>query len=432
MALLHGLIRVKGARPETLIVAHINHGLRGAESDADEDFVIRTSSELGVRYRVRRVEVPNNKHPQGESIEMAARRLRHAALADICREVGVHRMCVAHTADDQVEHFFLRLFRGAGTAGLRGMAWASPSPAEPEVQLMRPLLAMPRDQLRAFLLRLGLGFRNDSSNDDLEVPRNRIRHEVIPALRKVAGPAFNRLVQRSMELVRAEGEFAELAAKQWRGGNREESFDYQHIAIQRIIIRDQLIDCGINPDFERVESLRLPGPRSVSVRGGGRVAKAPSGALAVITEPLEVPKSMPPIPSTKLELFGKAGWVDLPDGGLILWRRLEKVPATTAAPGGESFFDATRLGTSVAFRHWAPGDRICRLGMIGRTKLQDLFVNSKIPRAIRQKLWVGEDSRGEIFWVEGFTTSETHKVHADTKLIIGIRCSRTGPPADPG
>lgn len=429
MGMLHAMARIEGMDPRLLLVAHVNHGLRGEESDLDQDLVKRTCSVLGIRFVTHRVSVPNGKDAGGESLEMVCRTLRHAALAQICRDHRIPQVCLAHTADDQVEHFLLRLLRGAGSAGLRGMGWVDPSPLDPNVRLLRPVLDVTRVELRAFLSRIGGDFREDSSNNDSSIPRNRIRHEVLPMLRQVAGSSLDRRIRRSMDILGAEGSLAESMAALWARGPSDASLDSEHVAVQRIAIRNQLIRIGVEPGFRIIEALRRPGQNTVVVAGGRRITKNARGSLSVSPEGIH---STPVASATDARAFrvipaGPDGFVDLPGPTRIEWRRMDRTSDGVRLPEADALFDAATLEGGFSFRHWRPGDRFRPLGMAGRTKLQDLFVNRKIPRSRRHELWVGEDSTGEVFWIEGFPPSEKHKVRSDTPVVLGMSCVRTPP-----
>lgn len=426
MGMLHALARMEGMDPNLLVVAHVNHGLRGGESESDQEFVMRTCSSLGVRFLAQRVNVAEVQDSRGESLEMICRKLRHAALADICRNIGVHRICLAHTADDQVEHFLLRLFRGAGSAGLRGMAWASNSPVAPQIRLLRPLLDATRRELRAFLKRIGGGFREDASNMDLSIPRNRIRHEVLPMLRQVAGPSLDHVIRRSMEIVGAEGTLAESMASLWALNPSGVSFDSQHIAIQRIAIRNQLISIGVKPEFKIIEGLRRPGKQSAPVAGGKWVTKCASGSVSYSDGAVHGKSPAGAYESQPIRVMpdGQQGVIELPGQARIVWRRVTSVSSELPHLESEALLDAKCLDKGFTLRHWRPGDRFRALGMAGRTKIQDLFVNRKIPRSKRHELWIGEDSMGEVFWIEGFPPSETHKIRNDSQAVFGMRCLR--------
>jgi tRNA(Ile)-lysidine synthase len=181
VALLLGLVRLEPAAGRRLVVAHADHGLR-AESAADLAFVANLATDLGIRFVSRRLVVAGSGG--GEGLEARARRLRYAFLAAAAHEIGARHVLVAHTADDQAETILHRILRGTGVAGLAGMR-KSRHLAD-GVALVRPLLDVPREATRAFLVALGQDWREDASNADLGRARNFLRHELLP--RCTSGP----------------------------------------------------------------------------------------------------------------------------------------------------------------------------------------------------------------------------------------------------
>src|SRR6266566_2045265 len=139
MVLLELLRRLAPIHHWQLCVAHFNHRLRGRSSQDDERLVRATSAKLKIPCLVGQADVKRVANEQKLSLEMAARRLRHQFLARVALERGLKSIALAHQADDQVELFFLRLLRGAAGPGLAGMKWTSPSPADPNLALVRPL-----------------------------------------------------------------------------------------------------------------------------------------------------------------------------------------------------------------------------------------------------------------------------------------------------
>ena len=160
-----------------LIVAHLNHGLRGAESDADEQFVRELSRELNRPCRVARVDLA--REAPGENLEAAARAARYRWFAELAAEVGGGWIATGHHADDQAETVLHRLMRGAGLQGLRGIA---PIRHDGAVPVLRPLLTVPRKELLEFLAEHRQAYRTDSSNADPRFTRNRIRQELLPLM----------------------------------------------------------------------------------------------------------------------------------------------------------------------------------------------------------------------------------------------------------
>jgi tRNA(Ile)-lysidine synthase len=181
VALARAAVLARGAGPVRLVLAHVNHCLRGAESDADEALVVDLASQLpAVELCRTRVDVAAEAARSGANLEATARRLRYAWLTQVAREHGIRQVATGHTADDQAETVLHRLLRGAGLQGLRGIAACRSLAAD--VELVRPMLGVTRSDVLAFLASLGQPFREDSSNRDLRHTRNRIRHELLPLL----------------------------------------------------------------------------------------------------------------------------------------------------------------------------------------------------------------------------------------------------------
>ena len=181
-ALLLGLVAL-APTPARFVVAHAEHDLRET-AGTDREFVAVLAGRLGLTYVCRRLAVRDADDPTGEGIEARARRLRYRFLEEVAREHGARHVLVAHTADDQAETILHRILRGTGPAGLAGMRAARE--LCPGVALLRPLLTVPRDEVRAFLAATLETWREDESNADLRHARNFLRHEILG--RCAAGP----------------------------------------------------------------------------------------------------------------------------------------------------------------------------------------------------------------------------------------------------
>lgn len=179
VALLRALWALRGSGPGRVVAAHLNHGLRGEQSDADEAFVRELCGRLGVGCEVGRTEVARLAKQQGDGLEAAGRVARYRFLAEAAGRIGARFVATAHTADDQAETILHRIVRGTGLRGLSGIRRVRP--LGPAV-LIRPLLQFRRAELRAYLHELKQPYRDDVSNADLRLTRNRIRHELLPRL----------------------------------------------------------------------------------------------------------------------------------------------------------------------------------------------------------------------------------------------------------
>lgn len=179
-ALLRAMVVLKTGGPGSLAVAHYNHGLRGADSEADEAFVVALCRELGVPCQVGRAPQDRLATECPDGLESAARQARYDFLRRAADRLGARYVVTAHTADDQAETILHRILRGTGIAGLSGIARARP--LGEAATLIRPLLGFRRADLETYLDDLGQPFRDDASNREVRFTRNRIRHELLPLL----------------------------------------------------------------------------------------------------------------------------------------------------------------------------------------------------------------------------------------------------------
>ncbi|MCS7338337.1 MAG: tRNA lysidine(34) synthetase TilS, partial [Verrucomicrobiae bacterium] len=241
VVLLHVLLELAREFDWQLTVAHFNHKLRGREADTDEQFVRQLAKQLNLACVCGRGDVRQYARHHKLSIEAAARVLRHRFLARAAKRLGIPTVALAHHADDQVELFFVRLLRGAGGSGLAGMRWRSPSPADPQVELVRPLLDQPKATLVRYAATRKIPFRQDTSNFSKNQLRNRVRNLLLPWLKRQFGQGFLKTIPRLMELVGAEAEFAAAAAAQWLRAKRRTAFEKLPVAVQRQCVLNQLI-----------------------------------------------------------------------------------------------------------------------------------------------------------------------------------------------
>ncbi len=197
MALLHALAALKLAGEGRLISAHVNHKLRGAESDSDQAFVEQLCRQLGLACEVATAAVDSNAGSRGQGVEATARRARYAALEEMAGCVGARFVVTAHTADDQAETILHRILRGTGIRGLSGIARSRRlGPAT----LLRPLLGIRRTELATYLCDRQQPYRTDASNRDLRFTRNRIRNELLPHLTAHYNPTIINALLRLGEL----------------------------------------------------------------------------------------------------------------------------------------------------------------------------------------------------------------------------------------
>jgi tRNA(Ile)-lysidine synthase len=220
VALLLALVRLRGPTPDgPLVIGHINHQLRGPESDADEAFVSDLYASLvgrgvpALELRCVRYDTRTEAGRQGLNLEEHARVIRYAGMQEFAVDAEVTWVATGHTADDQAETVLHRLMRGTGLRGLRGIAARRPLFMNSTTQLVRPLLAVTRAEVLAFLEQERQPFRQDSSNSSLAFTRNRIRHELLPHLKEHYNPAVAEVLGRLAEQAEEWFEYEEPAAR---------------------------------------------------------------------------------------------------------------------------------------------------------------------------------------------------------------------------
>jgi tRNA(Ile)-lysidine synthase len=471
MVLLHLLHDLAGTHRWRLTVAHFNHRLRGRSSAADENLVRRVTDELNLPIKVGHAEVRSYARASGLSLEMAAREQRHMFLARAAVDGGIRKVALAHHADDQLELFFLRLFRGSGGQGLAGMKWRGPSPSNPRIELVRPLLEQPKSALEEYGRRAGIRFRHDASNACLDIQRNRIRHELLPLLRKKYQPALDKVIFRVMDILGAEAKFAGQMASNWLrrhkpGRARVDKsptglralspatsfigvpFEQLPVAVQRRCLQIQLVEMGLSTDYEVIERLRqLPGTPVCPAYAGQNPAKLARQKLLSPTGRAAASQIEPRVTTVFRDSSGRlhrqhaaeAGFrpgaveADLTwkrgavvfEGGRLQWRICASHLLTKGNRSlEEEVFDADQVGSRVVLRHWQPGDRFQPIGLFKAVKLQDFFTNQKVPRLRRRELVLGVTAAGEIFWVEGMRISERFKLTQSTTRGLHWRWRR--------
>lgn len=422
MVLLHVLHQLSSSNRWIIAAAHFNHNLRGDASDKDESLVRRQSEKLKIPLYRSDGDVRGYARRKGLSLEMAARELRHAFLAQTALEHEITTVATAHHADDQAELFVLRLLRGAG-AGLAGMKQRNPSPADAGVQLVRPFLNRTKAELRDYATRERIQFSEDATNRTNAIPRNRIRNQVLPILCKNQ-PGFIANALRTMEIVGGESEFSRLTASRWLARRKRSGFDVLHPAVQRHVIQLQLIKIAIRPTFDLVESLRVTAGRVVTAAPGCQVHRDERGGVHVQPGWADKFNEVQRAVSIKAE----KGRVEF-DGVTLQWCVCRHAARGSRRPGVnhvEEWFDADRVGETVILRHWQSGDRFQPIGMSRTVKLQDFLTNQKVPRNARRRLVIATTSEGEVFWVEGARIGERFKLGGGTARRLGWRWSRQG------
>jgi tRNA(Ile)-lysidine synthase len=439
VALVHLLLELQ-ADGDLIVagLAHFNHQLRGADADADEAFCRAMATSLRLPLDVGRADVRTAANEAGRSIEDTARELRYAFLEQAADRVRADTIAVAHSLDDQSETFLLRLVRGSGS---RGLAAILPRAG----RVIRPLLEIPRADLRAYASERRLAFRDDPSNRDVSIPRNRVRHELIAYLEREFNPGINRVLAREAALAREDEDYLQRQAIDLastivlssKGGTTEidtVALRSLHPALASRIARHVLtsrahgrfvgsdhVDCllrlcgapaGAGADLPGQRAVRqgmaiLLGPPSSRIR---RAREVPANSFRV---PLSIPGEV---------TLDNQGWA-------VSARRLDGVERPAGfgpARGPEVAIASDPLTLPLAIRLRRRGDRFRPLGLAHRKKLQDFLVDRKIPREIRDSLPLVVDGEDRIVWVVGESVAEDFRVTEPSRGVILLKARRLG------
>ncbi len=411
VALLSILHHLRSSWALTLTAVHCNYGLRGGESEGDQAFVEAFCHGLGVPLHVRRVGL----HSPGRttSLQAEARDLRYRVMQEIAEECGADRIAVGHTADDQAETVLLWMLRGAGLTGLSGM------PAFRNQKIIRPLYDTKRQGVLRYLRATGLSFREDSSNLQPKYLRNRVRREVLPILNQLVPSSVEALCKLA-DLCREDDQYLDqqvdalssFAVKRGTAGDWEIDFDVLlelPQALQRRCVRNlfrqddhQRRSPGIQT-VDRILRLASTGRSgsSLDVKRGRVLVAGHHLRFIPLSAPATSPVGQPH--STCQAVLSVPGELTWPGTGQRLQVQREARDQICAIVGKDRILvDADLVSQPLLVRNWLPGDRFHPSGMGGHSKkLQDFFMDLKIPIAVRSRIPLVVAPEG-ILWVVGY------------------------------
>ena len=429
-----------------LHAAHLHHGLRGSEADADLEFCRELALKLNLPFHQARVDTaaaaepdPKSSKPR-ETIEEAARRLRYSWFRELMSKTPLDAIATAHTLDDQAETVLAKFLRGAWTEGLSGI---SPVLEFPEGRILRPVLAATRADIEAYLRSLGQDWREDSTNKHLSFTRNRIRHELLPLL-EGWNPRLRTHLAQMAELARDEDAWWEaevdrlapqilLPGRPVRGGGRAAgagiaaglAVDATRLstlapALQRRLLRHAAQQLGAALDFTATESVR-----SLALGGrAGRRLELPNGLraersareLRLNAEPGATPKGKSTEAPSQYTVQ-IPGEIDAPAFGLRL--RIE-LPGQTSGQSGEGAANGPSSKIAI-LRNWKAGDRVRLRHSSGPRKVKEVLERMRVTGSSRT-VWPVLDIDGRIVWMKGV------EVEPDPRMTIHAEMTAEGAP----
>ena len=423
MALLEVLHELAPRWQWTLAVAHLHHGLRGEDAREDARFVAAEAQKRGCAFYLREVAIPEVAREKGLSLEVAAREVRYAFLEAVAQEADCPRIAVGHTATDQAETLLMRLLRGADLRGLAGI---------PPVRgrIIRPLLAVTREEVLDYLKARGVPFRVDPTNWAPHTLRNRLRLEWMPWLEAHVNPSLVETLARTAGRFREWAEWLEQEAcqrlREAERGRRPGGVVLHRPTLQSLpapLLRWVLEKAWESIHPSRLQSVHLESMAQAILHGRRGQITLPNG-LQMEYDGAEVflgrRPAPPPVP-TPYPLPGP-GTYRLPAFGQALEIREVSGAAVPQRPGaGEIWVDGDRFSFPLEVRTRRPGDWFCPLGLGGhRQKLKQFFIDRKVPQRLRDRIPLVVAPEG-ILWVIGYRHDERFRAMPGSRRVYRIR-----------
>ena len=441
VALLHVLRELARDLDISLAIAHLNHRLRGDESDEDQAFVQGLASELELKCLLHAVDVRAEVERRRENLEQTARQARHQWFHLLIRDGLADKVAVGHTRSDQAETVLYRLLRGAGSAGLSGV--------HPVLggELVRPLLDVSRAEVTAYLEAGGHAWREDSSNADEQFDRNRLRHRLMPLLAQDWNPNVEQTLARIADWAQAEEAYwAEslptLVSEIVESGPAGAGFSARRVAelplaVQRRLLRavlDQVRGDLLGIGFKHIENLRrllATGCGTGSVHLPGATARRSFDRVLVA----------PADPAGELAPGGFSLEVDVPGrveipgtSSVLVLRLLHRVDVKDGYNSKQAqILDWNKVPKPLRLRSWRAGDSYCPLGRSRPKKLKLLFQERHIEAWKRARWpvvtgWCDKAERGSredqgaetIVWTRGFGPAEQFAAREGAETFLEI------------
>ncbi len=434
VALLSVLHELASDYELALTVAHLNHCIRGRDADLDEEFVRNLAAELGLECIAERVDVPAIRARDGGSLEEAGRRERYAFYERAATAAGASKIAVGHNKNDNAETVLQRILRGTGLRGLQGIPPHRPLHRGSDLQVIRPLIDVTRQEILEYLAIIGRDYRTDASNNDTTYLRNRLRHVILPMLEAEFGPgvtdSLNRLAENARyqyNLIEPEVEELLRRARLDEPGallalDRKKILMAGEVGIEalRLALQDegtgQLTSGHCEGLFDMMTTtcngrqMSLPGGLTLRVEGDKLLLVDPAREPEEAYDEIELP-----IPGAA-EFAGfrlSVPVIDDPpniEAVLKTWDRCEEM------------VDTDQLELPLSIRARRPGDRFRPLGAPGSRKLHDFFIDEKVPAHRRDSVPLVCDRAG-IVWVAGYRIAHRVRITAGTRraTVIAMR-----------
>ncbi|HZU33012.1 MAG TPA: tRNA lysidine(34) synthetase TilS [Candidatus Angelobacter sp.] len=437
VALLRVLLELRQELGIVLSVAHFHHQIRGAEADADRQFVEDLAAKFQLAFHSGSGDVPAYSRDEKLSLETAARTLRHKWFDELIHQGKADKIATAHTLDDQAETVLMRVLRGSGTRGLAAIA-----PEQKEKRLVRPLLNVSRKEIEAYLNALQQPWREDSTNLDLNHTRNRVRHKLMPLLETEFNPAIRETLAIQAEVARAEEEYwdKELSlllprlvreGKPSRSGRNTSGeaaevvaldlagLRSQSLALQRYILHAVAGKLGITLEFKHIQQLT----EAIAAKKSGKSLPLPHGWTASCSlRELQFSQNAHDPAENYCYALPIPGEIMVPELGCSI--RAQVISAGKQKVSGyndASLLNPSLLAPELKVRNWRAGDRFFPAHSHSPRKVKELLQPSRLGRQFspaERKAWPVIESAGQIVWMRGFPVPQAFAGGAGEAVLI--------------
>jgi tRNA(Ile)-lysidine synthase len=421
VALLRLLLELRKELGIVLSVVHFNHKLRGAESDADEQFVVGLAQQNNLEVHGESGDVDGFAAEKHLSLEAAGREMRYGYFSRLL-DGGLDRIATAHTLDDQAETVLLKLVRGAGTRGMAGIYSLLPVHGSQfsGKTIVRPLLGTRRSELEAYLRELGQRWREDSSNRDLRHSRNRVRHGIMPRLERHLNPAVRETLAEIAEIAQGEEEYwqqevSRVLPQVWTANKLKLSVLADlPLALRRHVVRAAGKSLGLQLEFGHVEDV-------LQVAGAGKSAMLPGGWV-VSRNAMALRFDCAPTSKADLDYeycLRVPGRIKVAET-----RTWFEAALVSARVGGgynpDHLLDSTLLDKELQVRNWRPGDRFWPAHTKSSKKIKELLQELHITGTERKR-WPVVVQGVEVVWVRGFPVPGRLRVREGVEEAVVIQ-----------
>jgi len=423
MALLHVLTDLSGIMKLQLGVAHLNHCLRQTAADYDEKYVKSMAKKLGLPFFVKKQDINTERKATGLSLEEAGRDARYHFFNTLCQEMQFNKIAVGHHRDDNAEQILLNLIRGSGPSGIGGI---------PPIRnnIIRPLIQNSRVEIVDYLESIGADFVIDQSNNDDRFFRNKIRHQLIPLLKKAYNPQISETINRLGDILKSEEEWVNDLINPFFDQAVLNSEDRKiilsvsvlqtfHLAAQRRIIRKAIskiksnlrkityshIDSVIQMLNKKFKDTRIDLPDQIRIfkQSDQLIVQKETKNLRIAKPPEEQSKTIAfeyLVYSSSIEAEGSVCISEINTRVTLFKTTPEQINNLSDQGNLTAFFDMDRLKFPIIIRNACPGDKFSPFGMKGTQKLNRFFINNKIQPSKRSAVPIFL-SGGIIIWVGG-------------------------------